>query len=71
MLVILITVGVTTHTKDPSKIIEMRIPQENQKECLKSSEAFEISLLVVDIKVDTRYEPQKDKEEFIIYGVEI
>ena len=71
MLIILITVGVSNDTKDPPKTIEMRIPQENQEECLKSSKTFKFSLPVVDMYVDTRCEPRKDKEEFIIYGVEI
>ena len=71
MLVVFITVGVSNDTKDPPKTTEMRIPQENQEEYLKSSEAFKISLLFIDIHVDTRYEPRKDNEEFKIYGVEI
>ena len=68
---ILMTVGVLDHTKDPSKTIEMRIPQVNQEECIKSSEAFKFSPLVVDINADTRYESREDSEELKIYGVEI
>ena len=70
MLVILITVGVARDTKDPPKTIEMRIPQENQKECLKSSKTFKFSLPVVNMYVDTRCEPREDNEEPKIQGVE-
>ena len=70
MLVILITVGVSNDTNDPPKTIEMRIPQENQEECLKSSKTFKFSLPVVNLYVDTRCEPRKDNEEPKIQGVE-
>ena len=70
MLVILITVGVSNDTKDPPKTIEMRIPQENQEECLKSSKTFKFSLPVVNLYVDTQCEPRKDNEEPKIQGVE-
>ena len=70
MLVILITVGASNDKKDPPKTIEMRIPQENQEECLKSSKTFKFSLPVVDMYVDTRCEPRKDNEEPKIQGVE-
>lgn len=70
MLVILITVGVSNDTKDPPKTIEMRIPQENQEECLKSSKTFKFSLPVVNMYVDTRCEPREDNEEPKIQGVE-
>jgi hypothetical protein len=70
MLVILITVGVSNDTRDPPKIIEMRIPQENQEECLKSSKTFKFSLPIVDMYVDTRCEPREDNEEPKIQGVE-
>ena len=70
MLVILITVGVSNDTKDPPKTIEMRIPQENQEECLKSSKTFKFSFPVVDMYVDTRCEPREDNEEPKIQGVE-
>jgi hypothetical protein len=70
MLVILITVGVSNDTKYPPKTIEMRIPQENQEECLKSSKTFKFSLPVVDMYVDTRCELRKDNEEPKIRGVE-
>ena len=70
MLIILITVGVSNDTKDPPKTIEMRIPQENQEECLKSSKTFKFSLPVVNMYVDTRCEPREDNEEPKIQGVE-
>ena len=70
MLVILITVGVSNDTNDPPKTIEMRIPQENQEECLKSSKTFKFSLPIVNMYVDTRCEPRKDNEEPKIQGVE-
>jgi hypothetical protein len=70
VLVILITVGVSNDTRDPPKIIEMRIPQENQEECLKSSKTFKFSLPIVDMYVDTRCEPREDNEEPKIQGVE-
>ena len=70
MLIILITVGVSNDTKDPPKTIEMRIPQENQEECLKSSKTFKFSLPVVDMSVGSRSEPRKDNEEPKIQGVE-
>ena len=54
----------------PPKTIEMRIPQENQEECLKSSKTFKFSLPVVDMNVDTRCEPRKDNEEPKLQGVE-
>ena len=41
MLVVIITMGVMGH--DP-KTIEMRIPQENREECLKSAKTFEFKL---------------------------
>ena len=58
MLVILITMGASG---EEPKTIEMRIPQENQEECLKSAKTFKFSLPV--ISVDTRCEPQKDDEQ--------
>ena len=65
MLVILITLGAAG---DKPKTIEMRIPQENQKECLKSAKTFRISLPVISI--DTRCEPRSDDEEPEVRGVE-
>jgi hypothetical protein len=45
----------------------MRIPQENQKDCLKSAKTFRISLPVISI--DTRCEPRRDDEEPEVRGV--
>ena len=64
MLVILITLGAAG---DKPKTIEMRIPQENQKECLKSAKTFRISLPFISI--DTRCEPRSDDEEPEVRGV--
>ena len=58
ILVILITMNVSG---EEPKTIEMRIPQENQEECLKSAKTFKFSLPVISI--DTRCEPRKDNEE--------
>ncbi len=58
ILVILITMDVSG---EEPKTIEMRIPQENQEECLKSAKTFKFSLPVISI--DTRCEPRKDNEE--------
>ena len=49
--------------------IEMRIPQENQEECLKAAKTFKFSLPV--ISVDTRCEPRMDNEEPEVRGVKI
>ena len=58
MLVILITMG---SSGEEPKTIEMRIPQENQEECLKSAKTFKFSLPV--ISMDTRCEPSKGDED--------
>jgi hypothetical protein len=58
MLVILITMGASG---EEPKTIEMRIPQENQEECLKSAKTFKFSLPV--ISMDTRCEPSKGNED--------
>ena len=64
MLVILITFGAPG---GEPKTIEMRIPQENLEECLKSAKTFRFSLPF--ISVDTRCEPRMDNEEPEIRGV--
>ena len=64
ILVILITMGTTG---EEPKTIEMRIPQENQEECLKAAKTFRFSLPV--ISVDTRCEPRMDNEEPEVRGV--
>ena len=58
ILVILITMSAMG---EKPKTIEMRIPQENLEECLKSAKTFRFSLPV--ISVETRCEPQMDNEE--------
>ena len=58
ILVILITMSAMG---EKPKTIEMRIPQENREECLKSAKTFKFSLPV--ISVETRCEPQMDNEE--------
>ena len=62
MLIVIITMGAMGH--DP-KTIEMRIPQENREECLKSARTFELKLPVAGIvmSMKSRCEPKKDEEE--------
>ena len=64
ILVILMTMGAVG---EEPKTIEMRIPQENQEECLKSAKTFKFSL--PGISVDTRCEPRMDNEEPEVRGV--
>ena len=66
ILVILMTMGVVG---EEPKTIEMRIPQENREECLKSAKTFKFSLPV--ISVDTRCEPRMDNKEPEVRGVKI
>ena len=70
MLVILITMGTTG---EEPKTIEMRIPQENLEECLKSAKTFKFTLPIpmVTLSTETRCEPRLDNEEPEIRGVEI
>ena len=62
MLIVIITMGAMGH--DP-KTIEMRIPQENKEECLKSSKTFEFELPIpgVVMSMESRCEPKSDKEQ--------
>ena len=62
MLIVVITMGTVGH--DP-KTIEMRIPQENKEECLKSARTFEFKLPVAGIvmSMKSRCEPKNDEEE--------
>ena len=64
MLVILITMGAAG---EEPKTVEMRIPQENKEECLKSAKTFKLSLPM--LSVDTRCEPRLENEEPEIRGV--
>ena len=60
MLVVIITMG-SPVIGEEKKTFELRIPQENQQECLKSSKTFKFSLPV--ISMDTRCEPRRDNED--------
>ena len=62
MLIVIITMGAMGH--DP-KTIEMRIPQENKEECLKSAKTFELKLPIPGIMMSmkSRCEPKSDEEE--------
>tara|TARA_E500000331_G_scaffold199495_1_gene191639 strand:- start:62 stop:271 length:210 start_codon:yes stop_codon:yes gene_type:complete len=66
MLVVMITMGSPVIGED-SKTFEMRIPQENLEECMKSAKTFRFSLPV--ISMDTRCEPRKSDEDPGIRGV--
>ena len=60
MLVVLITMG-SPVIGEQSKTFELRIPQENKEQCLKSANTFRFSLPV--ISMETRCEPRRDDEE--------
>ena len=49
---------------DP-KTIEMKIPQENKEECLKSAKTFEFKLTIPGIvmSMKSRCEPKKNEEQ--------
>ena len=66
MLVVLITMGSPEIGKE-QKTFELRIPQENLEECMKSAKTFKFSLPV--ISMDTRCEPKKSDEDPQIRGV--
>ena len=66
MLVVMITMGSPVIGED-SKTFEMRIPQENLEECMKSAKTSRFSLPV--ISMDTRCEPRKSDEDPEIRGV--
>ena len=53
--------GAMGHTKT----IEMKIPQENMKECLKFAKTFELKLPIAGIvmSMKSRCEPKKDEEQ--------
>ena len=55
------------------KTIEMRIPQENREECLKSVKTFKFSLPIpmVTVSTETHCEPRLDNEEPEIRGVKL
>ena len=66
ILIVIITMGAMGHTKT----IEMMIPQENKKECLKFANTFELKLPIAGIvmSMKSRCEPKivwvksKDKQ---------
>ena len=60
MLVVIITMG-SPVIGEKFKNFELRIPQENKQECLKSAKTFKFSLPVISI--DTRCEPRKVNED--------
>ena len=60
MLVILITMG-SPVIGEEKKTFELRIPQENKEQCLKSARTFRFSLPV--LSMETRCEPKKTNEE--------
>ena len=60
MLVVIITMG-SPVIGEEKKTFELRIPQENKKECLKSAKTFKFALPVISI--DTRCELKKLHEE--------
>ena len=54
------------------KTIELRIPQENREECLKSAKIFKFSVPIpmVTVSTETRCEPRLENEEPEVRGVE-
>jgi len=68
ILVILITMSAMGKER---KTIEMRIPQENREECLKSAKTFKFSLPIpmVTLPSKTRCEPRLENEAPELKGV--
>jgi len=66
ILIIIITMSAMGHTKT----IEMKIPQENKKECLKFAKTFELKLPIAGIVmlIKSRCEP---KNMILIYDNQI
>ena len=56
---------------EESKTIEMRIPQENREECLKSAKTFKVSLPIpiVTLSSETRCKPRMENKEPKLKGV--
>ena len=67
MLVILITMG-SPVIGEEKKTFELRIPQENKEQCLKSARTFRFSLPV--LSMETRCEPKKVNEEPSIESIQ-
>ena len=68
ILVILMTMGAVSEN---TKTIEIRIPQENREECLKSAKTFKFSLPIpmATVSTETRCEPRLNNEESELKGV--
>ena len=62
LLIIILTMSLTGN--DP-KTIELKVPQDNKEECLKSAKSLDFQLPIpgVVISMKSRCEPRKDKEE--------
>ena len=62
LLIIILTMSSTGN--DP-KTIELKIPQDNKEECLKSAKSLDFKLPIpgVVISMKSRCKPRKDKEE--------
>ena len=62
MLIIILTMS--SMGNDP-KTIELKIPQENKEECLKTAKSFDFKLPIpgVVLSMKSRCEPRMDKEE--------
>ena len=62
LLIIILTMSLTGN--DP-KTIELKVPQDNKEECLKSAKSLDFKLPIpgVVISMKSRCEPRKDKEE--------
>jgi hypothetical protein len=62
MLIIILSMSSTGNNP---KTIELKIPQENKEECLKSAKSLDFKLPIpgLTISMKSRCEPKKDKEE--------
>ena len=62
LLIIILTMSSTGN--DP-KTIELKVPQDNKEECLKSAKSLDFKFPIpgVVISMKSRCEPRKDKEE--------
>ena len=62
LLIIILTMSLMGN--DP-KTIELKVPQDNKEECLKSAKSLDFKLPIpgVVISMKSRCEPRKDKEE--------
>ena len=69
ILVILMTMGAVG---EEPKTIEMRIPQENREECLKSAKTFKFTLPIpmVTLSTQTGCEPRLENEEPELKGAD-